>query len=186
MSNALAVPAVTAALTTIVQAAVDGCGLSPRPVVTPGPLGNSGEGPFVVVHLHRITHDPSLAVKSLPTRPGGGDPPQQPRVALNLHYLISFCGNTDWDAQQLLAATAAMLHVVPVLTAPQFVDAEAAHPQIAGNDLSAAEEPVRVAPDTLSIDELNGVWALYPPGSFAVTLAVSAGPVLIDGNPEEG
>ncbi len=181
MSNALAVPAMTAALATIAQVAADGCGLDPRPVVQPGPLAGADASTQVVVHLHRVTLDPSLAMNALPAHLAGGDPSQQPRIALNLHYLIAFRGTTDWETQQLLAATAVKLHAVPVLTPAHFADAERSHPQIAGHDLGAAAEPVRITLDTLSIEDLNGVWADYPPGSFTLTLAVSAGAVLIDG-----
>ncbi len=185
MSNALAVPAVTAALLTIVQAAIDRLGLIPRPIVAPGPLDRSGENAGVGVHLYRVTQNPALSVTALPSHPAGGSPRQQGQVALDLHYLLTFHGNSEWEAQQLLATTAAVLHVEPVLTAARIAGAEAEHPEIAGNDLGAAEEPVRVSSETLSVDELNGLWALYPTGSFTVTLAVSAGPVLIDGDPSD-
>jgi len=182
MSNALAVPAVTAALSTIVQSAVDACGLHPGAIVSPRLLRDSSDIPTVGVHLYRVTHDPALSAIGLPGSPSGADPGQPPHVALNLHYLISLRGNTEWETQQLAAACAAMLHVVPILTAKHFADAEAEHPQITGHDLIAARNQVRITPDKLSIEELNGVWALYPPGSFALTLAVSAGPVLVNGD----
>ncbi|MGB9378394.1 MAG: Pvc16 family protein [Mycobacteriales bacterium] len=181
MSSALALPAVTAALATIVQEAVDGCGLTPRPLVTTGPLDAGGADTAAVVHLYRVTSDPSLAANALPARVAGDDPTQRPRIALNLHYLIAFGGPSDLVAQQLLAATALALHVEPVLTASRFAAAEAAYPQIAGSGLEAMREPLRVISNTLPLDELIRMWAVYPPGSSRLTLAVSCGPVIISG-----
>ncbi len=108
----------------------------------------------------------------------GGDQLQRPRIALDLHYLITVRGSTEWQTQELLATTAAALHAVPVLTAALLADAESVYAEIVGNDLAASEELVRITPETLSVEELNGIWGLFPPSAFAVSLAVSAGPVL--------
>lgn len=188
MSNALAVPAVTATLSTIVQSAVDRLGLAPRPLVAPGPLDDSSDNARVGVHLYRVTRNPALSIEDLPTRSAGGELRQKLRAALDLHYLFTFhgTGGNEWEAQRLLAKTAAALHAEPVLTAARIADAEIDHPEIAGNDLAAADERVRVVPDMLSIDELTRLWALYPPASFTVTLGVIAGPVLVDADGDPG
>lgn len=186
MSNALAVPAVTAAITTLVQAAVDGLGINPRPIVAPAPLDGTGDNARVGVHLQRVTRNAGLSVADLPTRSAAGQLRQRPRVALDLHYLLTFRGNDEWESQALMARSAAALHAEPVVTAARLAQAEADHPEIAGHDLGHADEPVRVTSDIVSVDELTRIWALYPPGSFAVTLAVMAGPVLVDADGEPG
>ncbi len=180
MSNALAVPAVTAALSTVLQVAIDRLGLNPRPVVGPRPTGVVSDGVGVGVHLYRITHDPSPAAKGVPARSVGGAEPQRMRVAFDLHFLITVRGNSEWETQQLMATAAAGLHAVPVLTPALLAGAEVEHPEIIGNDLGAAEDLVRITPVTLSVEELTDLWALFAPGSFTVSLAVSAGPVLIE------
>lgn len=185
MSNALAVPAVTAALTTLVQAAVDGLNLTPRPIVSPGPLDDDGDNLRVGVHLYRVTRNAALSVGDLPTRSGAGQLRLNARVALDLHYLLTFRGNDEWESQALLARTAAALHAEPVITAARLALAEVDHPEIAGNDL-AASEPVRITSDVLTVDELTRMWSLFAPGSFAITLAASAGPVLVDAGGDPG
>jgi hypothetical protein len=180
MSNALAIPAVTATIASIVLAGVDRLGINPRPVVAPGPLDDEGDNARVGVHLYRVTRNPALAAADLPTRSSAGDLRQRPRVALDLHYLLTFRGNTPWETERLLAQTAVTLHAVPVLTAALLQAAGDDHPEIADNDLAAADEPVRLCPDLLTIDELTRIWALFPPSSFTVTLALTAGPVVID------
>lgn len=186
MSNALSVPAVTAALTTLVQSAMDGLGITPRPLVAPGPLDDSGDNARVGVHLYRVTRNAPRSMADLPTRSSAGHLRQKPRVALDLHYLFTFRGMDEWESQRLLAGTAAVLHTVPGVTAELLARAEAEHPQIRGNDLAEADEQVRVTPEGLSTDELTRLWALFPPASFTVTLAVTAGPVLVDGEGEPG
>ncbi|MFD7783618.1 DUF4255 domain-containing protein [Streptomyces nojiriensis] len=186
MSNALAVPAVTAALTTLVQNAVDGLGINPGPVVVPGPLDDTGDQARVGVHLYRVSRNAPLSLADLPTRSSAGHLRQKPRAALDLHYLFTFRGSNEWETQQLLARTAAALHTLPYVTATLLADAETAHPEIANNDLAQADEPVRVTPEALSTDELSRLWALFPPATFTVTLAVTAGPVLVDGDGDPG
>ncbi|GGS90729.1 hypothetical protein GCM10010222_35430 [Streptomyces tanashiensis] len=186
MSNPLAVPAVTAALTTLVQNAVNGLGINPGPIVAPGPLDNTGDHARVGVHLYRVSRNPTLSLADLPTRSSSGQLREKPRAALDLHYLFTFRGTNEWETQQLLARTAAALHTVPHVTAALLADAETAHPEIADNDLAQADEPVRVTPEVLSTDELTRLWALFPPATFTVTLAVTAGPVLVDGDGDPG
>ncbi|MFD7964636.1 DUF4255 domain-containing protein [Streptomyces zaomyceticus] len=186
MSNALAVPTVTAALTTLVQTAMERLDITPGPVVAPGPLDGSGDNARVGVHLYRVTRNPTLSLADLPTRSSAGHLRQKPRAALDLHYLFTFRGNTEWEVQQLLARTAAALHGQPTLTPALLAEALADHPEIDGNDLAEADEPVRVTSEALSTDELTRFWALYPPGSFTVTLAVVAGPVLVDADGDPG
>ncbi|MFC8272046.1 DUF4255 domain-containing protein [Streptomyces sp. NPDC057271] len=186
MSNALAVPAVTAALTTLVQNAVNGLGINPGPVVAPGPLDNTGDQARVGVHLYRVSRNATLSLADLPTRSSAGHLRQKPKAALDLHYLFTFRGSDEWQTQQLLARTAAALHTVPYVTDTLLAEAETDHPEIADNDLAQADEPVRVTPEALSTDELTRLWALFPPATFTVTLAVTAGPVLVDGDGDPG
>jgi hypothetical protein len=186
MSNALAVPAVTAALTSIVQNAVDRLGINPGPVVAPGPLDDAGDNARVGVHLYRVTRNADLANADLPTRSGSGQLRARPQAAIDLHYLFTFRGNSEWESQQLLATTAAALHSVTSLSAARLAQAEVDHGEIGGNDLADADEPVRICADSLSIDEITRFWALFAPGSFSVTLGISAGPVLVDADGDVG
>lgn len=186
MSNALSVPTVTAALCSIVRTALERLDLNPGAVVAPGPLDDAGTPPRVGVHLHRVSRNPALSVADLPTRSASGALASKPRAALDLHYLFTFRGTDDWQTQLMLAGTAAVLHSVTGLSPARIAAAEADHPEIADNDLAEADEPVRITPDPLSSDELTRLWALYPVGSYTVTLAVVAGPVLVDAYGDPG
>jgi hypothetical protein len=185
MSNALAVPAVTAGLTSLVRAAVTSIGVTPGPKVAPGQLDDTGDTQ-VIVHLYRVSRNAALAALDLPTRSSTGELRHRTQVAIDLHYLLSFRGRSVWETQQLLARTAIALAAEPVLSKARLILAESEHSEIAGNDLARAGEPVRITPDTPSLDELTRLWALYSPGSFTVTLAVVAGPVVLDADAEPG
>ncbi|MFJ1708983.1 Pvc16 family protein [Kitasatospora sp. NPDC088346] len=181
MSNALAVPTVTAALAALLQARVDAAGITPRPLVKPGPLDDDHHAPRIGVHLYRVSRNAALSSDDLPTRASaGGTLRSTPRTALDLHYLFTFRGDTPFQSEWLLALTAAALHAVPELS-PELIDhATTTQREVLGNDLAQARERVRLSPEALSIDEISRLWALYQPGSFTVTLALSAGPVIVD------
>ncbi|MGW4891774.1 Pvc16 family protein [Kitasatospora sp. NPDC004240] len=180
MSNALAVPTVTAALVTLIQARLDAGHVNPRVLVAPGPLDDDGVTPRVGVHLYRISRNAALFTEDLPTRASSGEMRSTPRVALDLHYLFTFRGYNAYQSEQMLALCAAALHAVPEL-GPELIEAAvAAHPDIHETDLAQARERVRLTPESLSLDDVNRLWALYPPGSFTVTLALTAGPVIVE------
>ncbi|MGW7018083.1 DUF4255 domain-containing protein [Streptomyces decoyicus] len=186
MSNALAVPTVTATVTALLQTRVDAAGIAPRPLVAPGPLDDDGNTPRVGVHLYRITRNASLSLADLPARTASGEVRNKPKAALDLHYLFTFRGSGAYQSEQLLALCAATLHAVPELSPELIALATASHPEVLGNDLALAEERVRITPDVLSLDEVSRLWALYQPGSFTVTLAASAGPVLVEASEVPG
>lgn len=180
MSNPLAVPAVTAALVTLVQAAVDTLGLTPGPVVTARGLDDSGDQSRVGVHLFRVSRNENLANEELPVRSSGGVLRAPPTVALDLHYLVCFRSDTDLEAQQMLAVSAVTIEANPLVGDDLLTVAEASHTGIVGNDLRDSPVRARLCAGSLSVDELTKIWALYPAGSFGLTLAVTAGPVLIE------
>ncbi|GAB2756749.1 hypothetical protein GCM10027020_06140 [Nocardioides salsibiostraticola] len=180
MSNPLAVPTVSAALVTLIQGAVDTVGLTPGPRVSAGSLEDTGDNARVSVHLYRVSRDEHASNRDLPTRSAAGDLRSRPTVALNLHFLLCFRGDSDFDAQTMLAVAAVTLEANAHLSAQLLTLTEADHPEVAGHDLDEAPFPVRWGADSLSVDELTKMWALYPAGSFGLTLAVQAGPVLVE------
>jgi hypothetical protein len=179
VSNTLAVATVTAAITTMVEMAVGTVGITPGPVVSPGTLEDVGDNARVSIHLYRVSRNPALSNAGLAVRNSAGDLRTRPEVALELHYLLCFRATSELDAQTMLAVTAATLETNPGISDELLRLTETDHPEVVGNDLREAAEPVRVCAEGLSVDELTRLWALYAAGSFALTLAVSASPVLV-------
>lgn len=182
MSNALAVPTVTAALVTLVQAAVDTLGLAPGPVVSVRNLEDTGANGRVSVHLYRVSRHEFLSNEVLPVRSGNGALRARPTVALDLHYLVCFRADGDLDAQQMLAVSAVTLEANPEISPAllTLMEAEPTNASLLGNDLRDSPVRARWCADSLGVDELTKIWALYPAGSYALTLAVRAGPLLVE------
>jgi hypothetical protein len=118
----------------------------------------------------------------LPVRSGDGGLRARPTVALDLHYLVCFRADGELDAQQMLAVSAVTLEANPDISPAllTLMEADPGNASLVGNDLR--DSPVRAhwCADSLGVDELTKIWALYPAGSYAITLAVRAGPVLVE------
>jgi hypothetical protein len=179
MSNPLAVPTVTAALTALVQAAVDTVGLNPGPRASIGTLEDVGDHNRVTVHLYRVSRNAAIANEDLPVRSSGGNLRTKPTVALDLHYLLCFRGDSELNAQTMMGATAVAIETNPAVSPELIQSAETDHAELADNDLREART-IRLCADTLSVDELTRLWALYPVGTYGLTLAVVAGPVEVE------
>jgi hypothetical protein len=186
MSNTLAITAVTAALTEIAQTRLDRATFEARPTVLPGSPDDDAAAPNVVVHLYRVERNGYRDNEDLPTRSGDGTLRQKPRTALDLHYLLVCRGRDAWETQRLLSITAAALHAVPVLSRELVAGVGTQYPAADGNDLDRADECVRITPETLTLDELTRLWALYPVQSFTPTLGYVAGPVVVEADDEPG
>ncbi len=115
MSNEKRIATVTAAVTTLVQTAVETLGLTPAPMVAPRNLENAGDHALVAVHLHRISTNDSLRNIGPGVHRGDAEVSTNPRVALDLHYLVAFRADSELDAQRMLAVSAAAIGTVAML-----------------------------------------------------------------------
>jgi Pvc16 N-terminal domain len=184
MSNSLAIATVTASVTAIVQARIDRAVFNSRPLVAPGNPDDQTNLPGVVVHLYRVERNGYRDNEDLLTRSSDGGVRQKPRTALDLHYLLVCHGDDPWETQRLIAITAAALHAVPVLGRDLVGNVGGDYPAATGNDLDHAEECVRITPESLTLDELTRLWALYPVASFVPVLGYVAGPVIVEADDE--
>ena len=188
MSNAQAPATVTAAITTLVQMAVDHAGITPGPVVSPGSLEDVGDNARVSVHLYRVSRNAALS-----EAPGCRPAPARGDLRRPAHRWRSTCttcsafrGNDDFEAQTMLAITAATLATTTTISEELLERTEDDHEEVLGNDLREAPERVRICPEELGLDDLNRVWSLYSSGAFVPTLALLAGPVLVESSAVPG
>ena len=189
MSNFLAVATVTAALQRLLQqpVAVDVPGArvtAERPdSVSPAP-----NEPTVNVYLYQVVADPAWRNQDLPTRRPDGSVVQQPRAALDLHYLISFHGkDSELEPQRLLGSTVRTLNARPLITR-QLIDAVVAaagaaqdpkYPWLVTTDLGDAAEVVRFCPLTLDLEELSKLWSVFLETPHALSTTWTASVVLL-------
>src|SRR4051794_38865167 len=121
MSNHLAIATVTATLCQVLQESVD----NDQPAVSgarvtndrPSKLETASPAPGVNVFLYQVTPNAAWRNTDLPSRRGNGvDVLRRPRVALDLHYLLTIHGNeTELEPQRLLGSVARALHATPQL-----------------------------------------------------------------------
>jgi hypothetical protein len=194
VSNGLAIAAVTATLRYVLDRALQ----HPHP----GPVGgahvttvrpdrlvdpNVVEGPCVNVFLYQVTPNHAWNLTDLPTRSIDGALARRPTAALDLHYLITCHGEDDaLDAQRLLGRAVTALAVTPVLTRDVVVDAMAAYAAEAATaflsdaDLADQVELVKVAPETMSLEELSRLWSVLLQTPYLLSLTYTATVVLIE------
>jgi len=197
MSNSLGIATVTSCLRAVLENAftsqnnVDDS-LQNATVTTLPPSVKDGAGlpdPGANVFLFQVT--PSAAGRNvdLPTRNARGDLILRPRVALDLHYLITFYGDNDTlEPQRLLGIAVRTLHRQPVFS-PTLVDQAitslvGSHPQLGfltRSDLAAALEPIRLTPAAMTADELARIWSVFSfQTGFALSLAYQASLLFVD------
>lgn len=189
MSNTLSIAAVTATIRNLLQDAVNADGVLGGSAVTTTPPdkavsnsgggGGSGAAPNQLnLFLYHVVHSSAWRNQPMPgqARPGEtGRPP----LGLNLYYLISAYGqnNDDVYAHRMLGLAMAFLHDHSTLTPAELKTA------VAGSDLYAQVERVRITPQPLSIEEMYKLWSVFQTGyrvsaayEVAVTLIESALP----------
>jgi hypothetical protein len=185
MSNFLAVAAVTASLSHLLQAAV-GVDVPGATVTTVRPDGGTAAAhpPTVNLFLYQVAPNAALRNADTPTRRPDGSLGQNAVAALNLHYLLSFYGDeAQLQPQRLLGSAVRTLHARPVLTRdviraaitdPTFVGA------VGASDLGEQVERVKLKPLDLSLEELAKLWSVFFQTPYALSAAYHAAVVLIE------
>jgi len=173
MSNSLAIAAVTATLRYVLERALQ------RP--HPGPVGGAGvttlrpdrlagtdlaDAAGINVFCYRVTPNAAGNLTDLPTRRADGSLLQRPVAALDLHYLLTGYGaDVSLDAQRLLGRAVSAFDMTPVLTRDVVTDAltlyggQSETAFLPESDLADQVELVKLAPVTLSLEELSKLWA---------------------------
>ena len=193
MSNTLAVAAVTSTLRYLLEQALGGS--QPGPVgsarvttLHPAKLADRDDPELpkgINVFLYQVSPNPTWSLADLPTRRDDGSLMNRPQAALDLRYLISCTGDdAELDAQRLLGRAALALAVNPVL-ARDLVSAAMAHYAddvatmfLAQADLADQVELVKLAPATLSLDDLSRLWSVLGT-PYLLSLTYTATVVLI-------
>jgi Pvc16 N-terminal domain len=187
MSNFRAIATVTATLQRALQAAIQsdvaGATVSTvRPAEgTNTHLPTSG----VNIYLYQVSQNPHRSNLDLPTRRSEGTLIQQPQIALDLHYLMSFYGDDlTLEPQRLLGSTVAFLHSQPLITRSQIeaVVADVSKAFLAQSDLANQPELVRFTPLTISLEELSRLWSVLLQVQYVLSVAYKASVVLVERN----
>ncbi len=185
MSNALGIATVTATLRRNLQIAVDAeVGGAKVTTVRPDAAGSGTPATGVNVFLYQITPNAHWRNADLPTRRAeNGSLIQQPRAALDLHYVLTFYGDESRLQTQILAAIVARtLHTQPVLTRAQIGDtlADPTFNFLAESNLADEVETVKFTPLPLSLEELSRLWSVLFQTPYALSMAYQGSVVFVD------
>ncbi len=199
MSNALAIASVTRVLMDLlndglldndVSAAVGNVNVTALP---PDRVpGGNGTAPTTQLNLflHQVTPNSGWQNADLPTRDARGDLVQTPRLALDLHYVLTSYGAAELDSEILLGYAMQLLHENPIISrealrttlAGGAVDGALLPPAfqaLAASDLADQVELIKVTPEALSVDDMSKLWTALQ-AHYRTTTAYRVSVVLID------
>lgn len=199
MSNVLAIAAVTQLLKDLLNnALIDGDAsqaLGADFTVTALPpdrvVADAGENQTTQLNwfLHRITEDPSLRNADLPTRNATGELLQRPRLALDLHYILTAVAQEELHAEILLGYAMQILHETAILpretirSALEIAGMDTILPQgfdpIRVSEIADQMELIKITPKALSMDDMSKMWTALQ-ASYRTTVAYDVSLVLIE------
>jgi hypothetical protein len=176
MSNFRSVAVVTATLEHVLQAAVNQA-VSQADVRIGTPTAKLAEEnkPLVNLCLYRIVPNASHGSAHLPTRDGLGETRGRTRLALDLHYLLSFYGNpAKFEPDRLYGACALALESAPGLSVATIDAASsdpANSPALDGADLAAEGRAIRIGRQQPSLEDWSKLWSVFFQVPYALSTA---------------
>jgi len=187
MSNYLAIATATAALSQLIYAAisidVNGAFVT---TVRPDHAANNPEESKVNVYMYQVTPNPALRNDDVPTRRADGTLVQRPRIALDLHYLLTFYGDEPTlIPQRLLGSTVRTLHSEPQLTRDRIraitsPDSNNPYNYLSTSTLADDVELVKFTPQLLSLEELSKLWSVFLDTPYTLSTLYLATVVVIE------
>jgi hypothetical protein len=190
MSNALAIAATTAVITTGIHEAVINAGVGSilgTPTVSALPpdritIGDT-ETSQINLFMYMVSPNPGWRNVDLPSRDSRGRRVSSPPLAVNLHYLLSTYGAQDFHAEMLLGIAMQQLHEVPVLTRDVINSVfsgslSPAMQMLSESGLADQIEEIRIFPYVLSTEEMTRLWGAFQ-DKYRPTAAYQATVVLI-------
>ena len=199
MSNVLAIAAVTQILKDLLHdALIDGdaiemtgadvsvTALPPDRIVNDDPAQQATQ---INLYLHRVTPNAALRNADLPTRDASGRLLCRPRLALDLHYILTVVSADELHPEILLGYAMQLFHEHAILPRERIREAltisgpEMALPGPPGMIQAAAIadqiELIKITPRSLSMDDMSKMWTALQ-ASYRTTVAYDVSLVLIE------
>jgi hypothetical protein len=193
MSTFLALGAVTAVLRSLIDDSIGRhdlasvLGATPEVSALPPDRIQAGEGnpDRINLFLFQATENAAWRNMDLPARDGRGDRVANPKLALDLHYLVTAYGSADFRAEVLLGHAMHLFHETPLLTRRAVRDALAAltpgalTDALAESRLADQFEQVKIVPRVLSVEEVSKIWSALQ-SQYRTTAAYHVSVVLVE------
>ncbi|GAC1356112.1 MAG: DUF4255 domain-containing protein [Ktedonobacteraceae bacterium] len=195
MSNFLAIATATATLRDLLQETAMTDVQDHDVTVTmvrPDAIVTNTQEARINIYLYQVTPNASWRNVDLPTRRVDGTLIQRPKVALDLHYMISFYGDENQlVSQRLLGSVVRTLHAQPQLArerirhtiAPAGTDDSRIFPNfpfLRSSTLAEDIELVKFSPLHLSLEELSKIWSVFYQIPYTLSVAYQGTFVLIE------
>jgi hypothetical protein len=182
MSNPLAISAVTAAFGRRLLAAANAA--VPAAKVRTGPptakLSEDGK-PLVNLHLFRVAPNAAHNNNHLPNRTGAGLTRGPSKLALDLHYVVTFYGDHDaFEVDFMLGQVMIALEAEPLLTRATVAGAIDENDELEDSDLGEANARLRVTRQLMTLDDFSKIWSIFYQVPYAVSLVYEVSHVIIE------
>lgn len=182
MSNPLAISTVSAAFLRRILSAANAA--VPNAKVRLGaPTAKLAEdaAPLVNLHLYRVEPNAAHANDHLPTRGATGQMRGPSKLALNLHYVMSFYGNHDaFEPDLMLGEVMLALEHEPLLSKTTIHNAIEDNDELEDSDLEAALARLRVTRQLMTIDDFSKIWSIFYQVPYALSLSYEVSHVVIE------
>lgn len=194
MSSPLAIGAVTAVLRNLLDNGLVevAAPISPVNVTAVAPdridLDDPDASPSLNLFLYRTSVNQGWAEMGLPAFDGNGARLTHPPLALNLHYLLTAYGVSDFQAEILLGYAMHLLHERPVLDRTAIRTALEPSPlgpsilppafqALTASDLADQLEAVTVTQEPMDTEEMSRLWSAIqshyrPTASYVVSVVL--------------
>lgn len=196
MSSPLAIAAVTAVLSNLLDNGVIDHSLGPVKVSAKPPDRVTPPGSTDVnqlnLFLYHVAPNPGWRNAALPSRDADGAHVSNPPLALDLFYLLTAYGEKDFQAEVLLGYAMQIFHETPVLTRDMIraalgssggppVDANFSSnlQQFVAADLAEQVEQIKIIPQSMSTEEMSKLWTALQT-AYRPTAAYQISVVLIE------
>lgn len=178
MSNALAIAAVTATLSSLLQNVNQGTGLSGVSISTkpPDKARDSNNGNQINLFLYQVLPNGAWRNMDIPQRVRSGET-SIPPLALNLYYMLTSYGegNDDVLGHRLLGHAMSILYDRPLLGTPEIATALGS----LNSELQNQVERVRITLQPLSVEEIFRLWSGFQT-QYRISVAYEVAVVLIE------
>jgi hypothetical protein len=191
MSNFRSIGVVTATLERLLQSAANTAVLQ-TDVRIGVPTAKLAEDNKPVINLCLFRALPSAAHRNdfLPTRSGTGDMQTRTRLALDLHYVLSFYGDAaKFEPERLFGAASLALEDGPRLTLAAIEAAIADNANQAAlkdSDLPADKPVIRVEAENHTFEELSKLWSVFYQVPYALSAFYAVRHIVIETQDELG
>jgi len=196
MSSSLAVGSVTAVLRRVLEESVKRhnlttiLGTAEVSSLPPDRLKiGKGEPNRINLFLLQVSENAAWRNADFPSRTGNGDRRTNPKLALDLFYLVTAYGAAEFHAEMLLGHAMFVFHETPVLTRQSIRDALASLPAgPAKTEMNAALraalleeqiEQIKIVPRVLTVEEISKIWGALQ-SQYRTTAAYQVSVVLIE------